>query len=96
MDDFDGPGFGPGHGFGMGMSILARLGGLFFGFLLFAAFAIVIVLLVRYLLVATRAAHLYIERNTLPRTDASPTAEDAPPAVVRPSSRPRAPRPPSD
>jgi uncharacterized membrane protein len=61
--------------------------------ILFVAFAalviVVLILLIRYLLAATRAAHLYVETHR----SVAPTADQAPPATV-PTPRPRARKPP--
>lgn len=66
------------------------------GFFLFLIWLAVVVLFVRFLLIATRAAKVYLRNNgahdgVLPNRPAGPVAPAAAPASTRPA--PRAPRP---
>jgi hypothetical protein len=87
-----GPGFGWNFWHGL-QSVFAGLG----GFLLLLIFLAVTVLLVRFLLVATRAAELYVARHRPdgPRTGAAtaepvaPVAPVVPDAPVTPAAAPR-------
>lgn len=84
--DFDGPGpFGPFAHFGM-----VVIGGLLWLFMLLVAIALIF-LLVRYLLVATKAHQLYIAQNTPPAaapTVSAPAATSAAPTVSAPAPKP--------
>ena len=97
--------YGPGHGFFGGLwQIGAFLGGL----VLTAALIALAILLVRYLIVATRAAQLYVDARTAP--GAAPAATEPPPAAggvpampapatppapaAKPTPRPRTPKDP--
>jgi hypothetical protein len=86
--------YGPGHGFFGGLwHIAAFLGGL----VLTAALVALAVLLVRYLVVATRAAQLYIDAHSAPGS--APAATEPPPATppapaAKPAPRPRTPKTP--
>ena len=76
-----------GHGFGGFWNVIL---GIFWGvgqLLALLIFVGVLFLLVRFLLVATRAAHLYIARNGPP---AATVAETAPPTRPAPATRPAA------
>jgi len=88
--DFDGPGpFGPFAHFGM-----VVIGGLLWLFMLLVAIALIF-LLVRYLLVATKAHQLYIAQNTPPAatpTATSPAATTPAPTAAAPATKP-APKP---
>lgn len=94
--DFDGPGpFGPFAHFGM-----VVIGGLLWLFMLLVAIALIF-LLVRYLLVATKAHQLYIAQNTPPTATPTATAPaattPATPAaatVTKPAPKPRTPKTP--
>jgi hypothetical protein len=59
------------------------------GFVLFAALVVVTILLVRFLLVGTRAATLYLEKNS-PATSAATQPPAAQPAVRRTPTKPSA------
>lgn len=82
---------GPWHfQFGLG-SILA-------GIVLTAALVVVAVLLIRFLIVATRAAQLYLDQNgpSAPTTPAAPVAPAAPaPAAAAPAADPTPPNVPA-
>jgi hypothetical protein len=85
---YDGP--GPGWGFFGGLwQVGAFLGGL----VLTAALIALAILLVRYLIVATRAAQLYVDAHTT----TPPAATEPPPATppaAKPAPRPRTPKDP--
>jgi cytoskeletal protein RodZ len=97
---------GPGFGFHWFWTI----GSFLFGLVLFAAFVVVIVLLVRYLLVATKAHQHYLDSHRTSSTSASsapatspttppttPTTDPTPPNVpagTKPT-RTRTPKPPA-
>lgn len=79
--DFDGPGdFGPG-GFGWGLQLAWRLTTTLAGFVVVLVLIGLTILLVRYLLVATKAAQLYVAAHT----DTPPSASEPPPAVADPT-----------
>jgi hypothetical protein len=94
--------FGPGPGWGLWHSlqtIFASLG----GFLLLLILLAVTVLLVRFLLVGTRAAEIYVAKNrpadpgTAAATPAAPVEPVSPvvgPETPRPAPRTRAPKTP--
>ena len=65
------------------------IGSFIFGVLLFVAVIGLIVLLVRYLLVATKAAKIYVKAH-----ESSAPAVSAPPAPVVPESKTRTPKTP--
>lgn len=70
--------FGPG-GFMRGLwRALAGLASLFGGLILLLLFLAVAVLLIRYLLVATKAAQLYVDAHTPSRPDAGPGVDSTP------------------
>ena len=93
---------GPGFGFHWFWTI----GSFLFGLVLFAAFVVVIVLLVRYLLVATKAHQHYLDSHRTSSTSAAPapatppttpTTDPTPPNVpagTKPT-RTRTPKPPA-
>ncbi len=77
--------FGDRYGFGWFWHIATFFGGV----ILTAAVVVVAVLLVRYLVVATRAAQLYLDTNAtiLPTaTEKPPATSGAKPATTRPST----------
>jgi predicted lipid-binding transport protein (Tim44 family) len=87
---------GPGTGFGWVGHMLANIiGGLlsFFALLIVAA---LIFLVVRFLLVATRAAQLYVDEHSpkAPSAATAPTASAAPAPAAKPATRPRTPKAP--
>ena len=81
-------GWGPGHFFeiwGMVASWVA-------GFFLFLIWLAVVILFVRFLLIATRAAKVYLRNNgahdgILPNRPVAPAAPAAPAATTRPAPR---------
>lgn len=87
--DFDGPGFGWGYGF-------LHIGSFLIGLVIAAAIIAVTVLLVRYLVVATRAAQFYLDQHAptaqqRPQpphdgTTATPAAASTPTAASTPAS----------
>lgn len=82
------------YGFGWFWHVGSFLGGV----ILTAAVVVVLVLLVRYLIVATRAAQVYLDTHapTSPGTT-PPAATEPPPATVvpeKPAPRPRTPKSP--
>lgn len=79
-----------GYGFGWFWHITSFIGGL----ILVAAVIVVAVLLVRYLIVATRAAQFYLDSHDTARP-ASPAASTpaAPPAATKPARAPKTPPP---
>lgn len=102
-------GYGPGLGFGgFGHFVGVIVGGLLSFFLFLVAVALIF-LLVRFLLVATRAAHLYIAKNSPPAPRSATPGGSAgaayaprttavatsPAAVAKPDTKPRTPRPPT-
>jgi hypothetical protein len=86
--------FGDRYGFGWFWHIGSFIGGL----ILTAALVVVAVLLVRYLIVATRAAQFYLDSHDTvrPATTTTPAATEPPPAtpVTKPAPRPRTPKTP--
>lgn len=84
--------WGDRYGFGWFWHIGSFVGGL----ILTAALIVVTVLLVRYLVVATRAAQLYLDSHDTARPAATPpAAADPPPASPAPAAKPaRRPRTP--
>lgn len=79
---------GPGFGFHWFWTI----GSFLFGLVLFAAFVIVVVLLVRYLLVATKAHQHYLDSHmpassasTVPAPTSTPTSAPASPTPTAPA-----------
>lgn len=84
---------GPGPGWGFG--ILWQIGAFFGGLVLAAALIVLTILLVRYLIVATRAAQLYVDAHSAPGAT-PPAATEPPPATppVKPAPRPRTPKTP--
>ena len=105
--DYDGPGFGPWGG-GWWHALTLVIGG--FIWLLAIALALaVIFFLIRFLLVATRAAQLYVNQHA-PAEPARPTTPEAAPAAApaapatpaatttaatKPVTKPRTPRKPT-
>lgn len=83
--DVDGPGFGWGWGFGW----FWQIGSFLFGLAIFAALVLVTVLLVRYLLVATKAHQLYLDTHRPAAPAAAPVA--APTATVADPTPPNVP-----
>jgi hypothetical protein len=85
--------YGPGPGWGFG--ILWHVGAFFGGLVLAAALIVLTILLVRYLIVATRAAQLYVDAHSAPGAT-PPAATEPPPATppVKPAPRPRTPKTP--
>lgn len=81
-------GYGDGPFVWIGHTLLTLVTGFFSLVGLLVAVAVV-VLLVRFLLVATKAAHLYIAKNTV---DESTTDETVAPATVVAPVAPKAPR----
>jgi hypothetical protein len=86
--------------FGWGMhggffELMARLGSILVGSILFLIWLAVIVLFVRFPLIATRAAKVYLKNNghhdgVLPaRAATPPAAAAAPAATTKPAPRPR-------
>lgn len=71
-----------------GMGWFWHVGTFFGGLILTAAFVVVAVLLVRYLIVATRAAQLYLDTHT------TPTKPAEPPSDAKTAPRPRTPKTP--
>ena len=99
--------YGPGHGWGFGL--FWQIGAFIGGLLLTVALIALAILLVRYLLVATRAAQLYVDARSgpgtapaatepPPATPPAPAAAPAPttpaPAATKPAPRPRTPKTP--
>lgn len=94
-------GYGP-FGGGFGHVVFTILGGLFSLFMFLVAIALIF-LLVRFLLVATKAAQIYVAKNspaapakpaaTTPATAASTTTATKP--VAKPVTKPRTPKPPT-
>ena len=87
-------GWGPGHFFEIWGVIASWVA----GFFLFLIWLAVIVLFVRFLLIATRAAKVYLRNNgahdgLLPNRPAGPAAP-ASSTATKPAPAPRAPRPP--
>jgi hypothetical protein len=80
-----------GFGFGWFWHIGSFIGGL----ILTVAIVVVAVLLVRYLIVATRAAQFYLDSHDTarPATTTAPAAAPATP-VTKPAPRPRTPKTP--
>ncbi|GMA89815.1 hypothetical protein GCM10025869_03440 [Homoserinibacter gongjuensis] len=97
--------FGFGPGFGGFFGVLGRLAEVLGTVVIAAVVVGVTVLLVRFLLVATRAAQLYVDRHELPKPATerrsyapeppAPTAPAAPAGApgLPPRHRPRTPRP---
>jgi hypothetical protein len=79
---------GPGFGFHWFWTI----GSFLFGLVLFAAFVVVVVLLVRYLLVATKAHQHYLDTH---RSSSTATAPAAPAATAAPTAPVADPTPPN-
>jgi hypothetical protein len=83
--------------------IMATVATWFTGLIVFLIWLAVIVLFVRFLLIATRAAKVYLRNNgehdgVLPRGVAlpgatAPAAPAAPASTTRPAPRPRTPKP---
>lgn len=78
-----------GYGFGWFWHIGSFIGGL----ILVAAVIVVAVLLVRYLIVATRAAQFYLDSHDTVRPAAPATPAAAPPAATKPTRTPKTPPP---
>ena len=78
--------YGPGPGWGFG--ILAHIATFFGGLVLAAALIVLTILLVRYLIVATRAAQLYVDAHSAP--GATPPAATEPPPATPPATTPPA------
>ena len=98
--DYDGPGFGPWGG--DWLRILTFVIGGFVWLLAIALTLAVLFFLIRFLLVATRAAQLYVNQHA-PAEPARPAATTAPgatstppakPAAAKPAAKPRTPRTP--
>jgi hypothetical protein len=88
--------YGPGPGWGFG---LWHVGMFLGGLALTAGLIVVAVLLVRYLVVATRAAQLYVDAHSATppsAAEAPPATPPAPPApaATKPTPRPRTPKTP--
>lgn len=81
--DFDGDGH-PGAFGGLGRAIMA-IASLFGGFILLLGAIVVAVLLVRFLLVATKAGQLYIDRHTPDDQRHTPASGSTPPIDTTPS-----------
>jgi hypothetical protein len=77
-----------GYGFGWFWHIGSFIGGL----ILVAAVIVVAVLLVRYLIVATRAAQFYLDSHDTVRPAAPPAAQPTP-AATKPTRTPKTPPP---
>jgi hypothetical protein len=85
--------FGDRYGFGWFWHIGSFIGGL----ILVAAIVVVAVLLVRYLIVATRAAQFYLDSHDTSRPAATPpaTATAPQPTATKPTPRPPKASPPA-
>ena len=81
--------YGPGPGWGFG--ILAHIATFFGGLVLAAALIVLTILLVRYLIVATRAAQLYVDAHSAP--GATPPAATEPPPATPPAPAATSPAP---
>jgi predicted lipid-binding transport protein (Tim44 family) len=81
--------YGPGYGFNPMGHVFGMLAAGFAGFVAFLIVAAVLVLLVRFLIIGTRAAQLYIANNS-PAKDApivqAPPAPPVPPAPAAPTA----------
>ena len=93
-----GPDHGPGRGFGLG--VFDAIGHAVNGVVMSAAAVLIFkllialgIVLVRFLLVATKAAEIYVADHR-PAAAPEPTAPVAPTTPVRPARAPRAPRTP--
>lgn len=75
--------------FGWGFLAIWQAGMLLVGLVVFSALVLIAVLLVRYLLVATRAAQLYVEAHA----PSAPAASEAPPTTTAAAPPPPAPAP---
>ena len=87
---------GPGMGFGWLLPMFASIvGGLLCLFAILVVAALIF-LLVRFLLVATRAAQLYIDEHspTAPASAPAATASTPKAAPAKPATRPRTPKAP--
>ena len=90
--------YGPGHGWGFGL--LWQIGAFLGGLVLTVAIVALAILLVRYLIVATRAAQLYVDSHSAPGATppaTPPTTEPPttpPAAAAKPAPRPRTPKTP--
>jgi len=82
--------------------VLATIASWITGFILFLVWLAVIILFVRFLIIATRAAKLYLRTNgqhdgLLPHRPAAPPTAAAPaatPPATKPAPRPRTPKAP--
>ena len=73
------------YGWGFGHGFISIMGGMFFAMIWMLCFIVVVgvlFLLVRFLLVGTRAAQLYVAKNEPPR----PAAAKAAPAAAKPAT----------
>ncbi|MHB1172497.1 MAG: hypothetical protein ACYCZY_08375 [Lacisediminihabitans sp.] len=86
------PGFGWGYGFA---SIIGGIVSGFFALLMFAVAVGLIFLLVRFLLVATRAAQLYVAKNEPPRPTVPAAAAPAAPGPATTTATPSVAAPPA-
>ena len=83
--DFDGPGFGPWGG--DWWRILSWVVGGFVWLLFIALMLAVLFFLIRFLLVATKAAQLYVNQHA-PAEPARPAAATTPAATTKPVAKP--------
>lgn len=92
--------YGPGHGWGF--NLFWQIGAFLGGLVVTAAIIALAILLVRFLIVATRAAQLYVDSHSAPATPPAATAPVTPPATepppttppTKPAPRPRTPKTP--
>jgi len=92
--------YGPGNGFGL-MDGFRHLGGLIAGalftFLLVAVIVGLLILLARFLIVGTKAAQLYVNKNAPAKAAAATSTSPTPtptPTVTKPVTKPRTPKTP--
>ena len=94
-------GWGPGGGWFDGIAhVLWGIGSFFVGLIFFVIWLAIIVLLVRFLLIGTRAAKAYLRSQgqhdgVLPQRTVAPAAAAAPATTVAPAAKPapRTPKP---
>ena len=79
--------YGPGYGFNPMGHVFGMLAAGFAGFVAFLIAAAVLVLLVRFLIIGTRAAQLYIANNSPAKDAPTPPTPAAPPAPTAPKKR---------
>jgi hypothetical protein len=79
--------YGPGFGFNPMGHVFGMLAAGFAGFVAFLIIAALLVLLVRFLIIGTRAAQLYIANNSPVKDAPAPPAPPAPPAAATPKKR---------